>query len=114
MRGVKRGSRIRVWIEVHAIRRSDPTPVPGEQGAAEQIGPDNEAIEAPLIAIGLDASEGSLVGEQRQLNRLGQSACSSRLGVISREVYHQPMLKPAETPRSPSTSAVSAQNLIQY
>ena len=44
----------------------------GEQCAAEQVGPDRHAVEPPFVPLWPDTNEAGLVGEQRQLNRLGR------------------------------------------
>ena len=72
--GVEGGAGVGVRVEADAALGADAAPVAGEQGAAEQVGPDGEAVEAPLVALGPDAGERRLVGEQRELERLGHRA----------------------------------------
>ena len=61
-------------------------PVPGEQGAAEQVRPDGEVVVAPLVAVRPDTGEGGLVGKQRQVAAARPSAAFGHLGVNCREV----------------------------
>ena len=69
--GIERGARIRVGIKPHSSRCADASPVAGEQGAPEQIRPDLDPVEAPLIALGPDARERRGLGEEEKLDRLG-------------------------------------------
>ncbi len=69
--GVQRRAGIRVGIEAAAARAADAAPVAQQEGAAEQVGPDLEAVEA----LGIEA---------------GRAGGLRRLGMISWKVYHRP------------------------
>ena len=43
---------------------SDAPPVAGEEGAAEEVWPDGEVVEAPFVALGPEAGEAGVVGEE--------------------------------------------------
>ena len=81
---VEGGTGIGVGIEADAALCADAAPVAGEEGAAEQVGPDGDAVVAPLVALGPDAGQCGLVGEQGKLKWL---AIGVRVGRIHREVY---------------------------
>jgi len=51
---------------------ADAAPLAEQQGAAEQVGPDLHPVEAPLVALGVDADQRGSLREQRQLNRDGR------------------------------------------
>ena len=75
-------------IEADAALGADAAPLAGEECAAEQVGPDCQAVVAPLVALGADAGQCGLIGEQRELERLGHRADFRRVGMIHREMYH--------------------------
>ena len=81
------GTGVRVGIEADPALGADAAPLAGQERAAEQVGPDCQAVVAPLVALGTDAGQGSLIGEQQQLERLGHRADFRRVGMIRREVY---------------------------
>jgi hypothetical protein len=81
---VHSGPGVRVRIKPDATLRADATPLTGEEGAAEQVGSDGDAVVAPLVALGPDAGQCGLVGEQGKLKWL---AIGVRVGRIHREVY---------------------------
>ena len=56
--GVDGGAGVGVGIEADAALGADAAPLAGEQRAAEQVGPDRQAVEAPFVALGPDAGEG--------------------------------------------------------
>ena len=56
-----------IGVEAAAAMGADAAPVADEEGAAEQVGPDVEAVEVPFVAFGADADQGRVFGEQRQL-----------------------------------------------
>ena len=58
-------------IETEAALGSDAAPVAGEEGAAEEVGPDGETVEAPFVAFGTDAGEMGVVGEEGELDGFG-------------------------------------------
>jgi hypothetical protein len=68
---VDSGAGVRVGVEADAALGADTAPLAGEEGAAEQVGPDCQTVVAPLVALGTDADQGGLIGEQQQLERLG-------------------------------------------
>ena len=51
--GVEGGAWVRVGVEAEVAFGSDAAPVAGEEGAAEEVGPDGEVVEAPFIALGV-------------------------------------------------------------
>jgi hypothetical protein len=71
---VDRGAGVRVGIEADVALGADAAPLASEERAAEQVGPDCQAVVAPFVAFGTDASEGGLVGKQRELDRRGHRA----------------------------------------
>ena len=56
-------------IQPSAAFGADAAPLAEQQGAAEQVGPDLHAVEAPFVALGADAAQRGGLGEQRQLDR---------------------------------------------
>ena len=58
------------------------------RAAPSLLWPDCQTVVAPLVALGTDAGQGSLIGEQQQLERLGHRADFRRVGMIHRKVYH--------------------------
>ena len=52
---IEGGAGIWVGVEAYAALGADAAPVAGEEGATEQVGPDGQAIEAPLVPLGPDA-----------------------------------------------------------
>jgi hypothetical protein len=84
---VNGGAGVRVGIEADAALGANAAPLAGEERAAEQVGPDCQAVVAPLIALGADTSQRGLIGEQQQLERLGHRTNFRRVGMIQREVY---------------------------
>jgi len=88
--GVDGGAGVRVRVEADAALGADAAPLVGEQRAAEQVGPDRQAVEAPFVAVRPDADQRGLVGEQRELDRLGHR-CGFRPGGIDSpiSVSHQ-------------------------
>ena len=60
-----------MWIEAAPAFGADAAPLAEQQGAAEQIGPDLHAVEAPFVALRPDADQRGGVREQRQLDRHG-------------------------------------------
>ena len=77
--GVDGGAGVGVRIEADAALGADAAPLAGQQRAAEQVGPDRHAVEAPLVPLRPDAGQRGLVGEQRELERLGHR-CGFRPG----------------------------------
>ena len=75
-------------IEPAAAFGADAAPLAEQQGAAEQVGPDLHAVEAPLVALragcalseAASANSGSCTGTGRAGRGL------ARLGMFSREV----------------------------
>jgi hypothetical protein len=67
-------------FEANAARRADAAPLPGEQHAAEQIGPDRHPIEPPCVACEFDAEERRLVGDWTSLNLEGRKLAESLAG----------------------------------
>ena len=65
------GAGVRVRIEADAALGADAAPLVGEERAAEQVGRDRHGVVAPLVALRADARQGGLIGEERQLERLG-------------------------------------------
>ena len=63
----------RVEVEAVPARGSDAAPSADEQVAAEEVGPDLEAIVAVPVALGQDANEGCRFREERGLDRSGPS-----------------------------------------
>lgn len=63
------GARIGMRVEPASSRGADAAPLPHQQGAAEQIGPNRHAIVSPLVQLRPDAHERGGFREQRQLNR---------------------------------------------
>ena len=59
-------------IQPAAAFGADAAPLAEQQGAAEQVGPDLHPVEAPLVALGVDADQRGGLREQRQLNRDGR------------------------------------------
>jgi hypothetical protein len=51
------GAGVWVRIEADATLGADAAPLAGEERAAEQIGPDCQAVVAPLVALGADTSQ---------------------------------------------------------
>jgi hypothetical protein len=49
--GVERGPRVGVGIEPSAAFGAEAAPLAEQQGAAEQVGPDLHAVEAPFVAL---------------------------------------------------------------
>ena len=88
--GVEGGAWVRVGVEAEVAFGSDAAPVAGEEGAAEEVGPDGEVVEAPFIALGSDADEAGVVGEEGELVGRGHGeGLSGGLGFIRREVYQR-------------------------
>lgn len=73
-KGVEGGGGVGVGVEAATALGTDAAPVAREEGASEQVGPDFEAVVAPFVALGTDADQGGLIGEERQLDRLGHRA----------------------------------------
>ena len=59
-------------IEAATAFGADAAPLPDEERAAEQVGPDLHPIEAELVALGLDADQRRGVREERELDRGGE------------------------------------------
>ena len=78
--GIAGGAGVGVGVEAAAALGTDAAPVAGEEGAAEQVGLDLQAVVAPLVLLGADADQGGLVGEERQLDRLGHGGALRRVG----------------------------------
>ena len=86
--GVESGAWVWVGVEAEVAFGSDAPPVAGEEGAAEEVGPDGEVVEAPFVALGPDADEASVVGEEWELVGFGHGeGLSGVLGFIHRELY---------------------------
>jgi hypothetical protein len=68
--GVDGGAGIGIRVEADAALCANAAPLTGQQGTAEQVGPDRHAIEAPLVPLRPDAGEDRLVREERELDRL--------------------------------------------
>ena len=68
---VEGGAGVRVGVEAEAAFCADAAPLAGEEGVAEEVWPDGEAVEAPFVALGADAGEAGLVGEEGELDRFG-------------------------------------------
>ena len=68
---IDRGAGIGMRIEPAAAFGADAAPLAEQQGAAEQVGPDLHAVEAPFVALGADADQRGGFREQRQLDRGG-------------------------------------------
>jgi hypothetical protein len=60
------------WVEVDAAPYANTAPQASEPGATERVGPDRHPIEPPLVPALAEADQAGRVGEQRQLNGLGQ------------------------------------------
>ena len=87
--GIEGRARIRVRIEPAAAFGADAAPLAGEQGAAEQVGPDLQPVEAPFVPLGPDTDQAGGLRKQRQLDRGGWTGpVLRRLGINSRELYH--------------------------
>ena len=67
--GVDGGARIGMGIEPAAAFGADAAPLADQQSAAEQVGPDLQAVEAPFVEFRPDADQRGGLGEQRQLDR---------------------------------------------
>jgi hypothetical protein len=68
---VDSGTGVRVGVEADAaLGAADAAPLAGQERAAEQVGPDCQAVVAPLVALGADTSQCGLIGEQQQLERI--------------------------------------------
>ncbi len=68
---------------------ADATPVAGEQGAAEQVRPDGEAIEPPLVPFGPGAGERRLVGNSGSWNGSVIGLALRQVGTTCRERYQK-------------------------
>ena len=66
---IDRGARIGVRVEPAPSLGADAAPLPHQQSAAEQIGPNRHAIVSPLVQLRPDAHERRGFREQRELNR---------------------------------------------
>ena len=55
---VDSGAGVRVGVEADAALGADTAPLAGEECAAEQVGPDCQAVVAPLVALRADTSLG--------------------------------------------------------
>ena len=85
--GVEGGAGIGVGVEAAAACGADAAPLAHEEGAAEQVGPDFQAVVAPFVAFGAHADQGGGVREQRQLDGGGAArALGAALGMESRQV----------------------------
>jgi hypothetical protein len=62
---VDRGAGVRVGIEADVALGADAAPLAGEERAAEQVGPDCQAVVAPFVAFGTDASRAAWSGNSR-------------------------------------------------
>jgi len=71
--GVDGGAGVGMLVKPMPARGADAAPSADEEGAAEQVGPDLEAVEAFFIAIGADADEGGGFREERELDGGGPS-----------------------------------------
>jgi len=67
------GASVGVRVEPDPARRADPAPVAGEEGAAEEIGPDGQAVVPPFVLLGANADERRRLREQRELDWGGQA-----------------------------------------
>ena len=81
-KGINGGADIWVRIEPDATWGADASPVPCQQRAAEQVGPDGEAVEAPLVALGTDASQRRGVLERAGVESGRPSRAFGDVGVI--------------------------------
>src|SRR5262249_9720804 len=66
------GTRVGMRIQPAAAFGADAAPLTKQQSAAEQIGSDLHAVEAPLVALGTNADQRGSFREQRQLDRCGK------------------------------------------
>jgi hypothetical protein len=67
--GIEGRPRIGMRLQPAASFGADATPLADQQGMAEQVGPDFQAVEAPLIAFGADADQRHGFREERELDR---------------------------------------------
>jgi hypothetical protein len=75
---------------VASALRADAAPVADEEGAAEQVGPDFDAVVAKLVALGADAHKRGGFRERGSWMGIGRAGgLERRLGMVSREVQRR-------------------------
>jgi hypothetical protein len=92
------GPKVCMRIKPASAFGADMSPLAGEQGKAEQVGPDLLPVEAAFVAFRPDPDQRGGIREDRQLGRgRPNEGCSAALGIFSRKMYHFRRCLPAKT-----------------
>ena len=91
---VDSGARVGMVIETVAAACAATTPTADQQGAAEQVGPDLEAVVAVLVALGQGADKSCGFREEWELDRSGPS--KGRFATFGHRVGENVTRTPAE------------------